>query len=91
MRTPRERAVEKAEVLERVALAHGTRRTVASSLVAHLPRYGVPLRERPKNILRAFVWEMTGEHEQLVRLVTACYRALPEPQTEGSEELRQPY
>lgn len=89
--TPRAAALLKAAQLTRIAQAEGTRRNIASSLVAHLPQYGVPARERPRNILRAFVWEMTGEREQLVRLLTACYRVLPERRPTAPEEKTRTY
>lgn len=89
--TPRRAAVLRAAYLTHLADTHGTRRTIASALVAHLPQYGVPVREHGKNILRAFVWEMTGEREQLVRLLTACYRAAPERLPRVPEEEMRTY
>lgn len=74
-RTPRARAVQRADELEVMAQRDGMRRTIASSLAEHLPRYGVPPGQRSKNVLRLFLWETSGEREQLLRALTACYRA----------------
>ena len=76
-RTPRQRAVAQAKVIDGM-VQEKTRGFIAHCLVNHFTAYSLPPRERPKNMLRAFVWEMTGEREELVRLLTAIYRHMPD-------------
>lgn len=77
MKTLTQMAVGKALELEEVAHLHGTRRRIASSLVHHFDRYGVPRRRRSALALRAFVWETSGERVELIRLLRAIFTHHP--------------
>lgn len=80
--SPRSRAVRKAAELERVTQSEGMRRTIATSLVHHFDRYRLPPHERPTNVLRAFVWEVSGDRQELIKLLTAIYRHHPSSQAQ---------
>lgn len=87
-RTPRQRAVSQAKVIEGM-VQQRTRQFIASCLVRRFEGYGLPPRERPKNALRAFIWETSGDREELVRLLTAIYRHMPDDYfTEGAGAVR---
>jgi hypothetical protein len=77
-RTPRQRAAAQATVLEGMAVKAGTRSIIAANIVTRFEAYGLPPRERPKNALRALIWETSGERGELVRLLTAIYRHMPD-------------